>query len=105
MIKYILIILFISISVKVLAAPLLTSVDYVMPAPPISTSTLSLYQYLYNIYQHWNTMQITTQEPNGNFVENYGAFLVYYDGTHYWIAMETTAPSGSTWVGVEMGAV
>lgn len=92
-------------TMKVIAAPLLTSIDYVMPAPPITENALALYQYLNEIYSHWNTMQITTQEPNGNFTDNYGQFICYFDGTNYWIAMETTAPSGTTWVGVKMGTV
>lgn len=105
MIKYVLIIFLVFFSLRAVAAPLLTSITYVLPAPPKTENALALYSYLNQIYQHWNTMQVTTQEPNGNFTDNYGQFISYFDGTNYWIAMETAAPSGSTWVGVKMGSV
>lgn len=105
MIKYLFIIFFVFISVKVIAAPLLTSIDYVMPAPPKTEDVKSLYMYLNIIYGNWNKLQVTTQEPNVNFNASYGNIIIYYNGTNYYLCVETTAPSGTTWKGVVLGSV
>lgn len=106
MIRYLLIIFFIFLSVKAIAyTSIATGFDYVMPAPPKSSDTQSLYSYLYQIYSNWGTIQVTNTEPNGNINVSYGNICIYFDGTNYWLAIQTSAPSGSTWVGTKLGSV
>ncbi len=66
MLKYFLIIFLVFFSVKAMAIPLLSSINYQLPAPPKTGSPLALYGYLYTLYQRWMDVPITTQEPNGN---------------------------------------
>lgn len=99
------IIFFVSMSVGVFAAPALQDLDYILQSPPKTLDPLSLYQYLNVIYSRWNTLQVSTQEPNANISANYGNIIIYYDGSNYWLAVQTTAPSGTTWSGVKLGVV
>lgn len=95
----------ISISVTVFAVPVLTDLNYILQAPPKTEDSNSLYYYLNTLYQRWNTLQVTTQEPNANIEANYGNIIVYYDGSNYWLSVQTTTPSGTVWKGVKLGAV
>ena len=76
--------------------------DYVIPAPPKTTDSQNLYQYLNTIWSEWNIAQVTTTVPNGNMTGQYGAFNVYYDGTNYWWGVQTAQPSGTTWVQTQL---
>ena len=106
MIKWILIIFIVLFSVRAIAsAPAIGSLDYILLSPPKTDDATNLYQYLNTLYNRWNQLQVTTQEPNVNLNANYGNIVVYYDGTNYWLAVETTAPNGTTWVGTKLGSV
>lgn len=106
MFKYILIIFLVLISVRAIASQsVLSGFDYTLPAPPKSEDTRSLYSYLYTIYQQWMTAQVTTTSPNGNIDSAYGNVAIYFDGTSYWLIVQTTAPMGTTWVGTKMGTI
>ena len=76
--------------------------DYVIPAPPKTTDSQNLYQYLNTLWSEWNIAQVTTTVLNGNMTGQYGAFNVYYDGTNYWWGVQTSQPSGTTWVQTEL---
>ena len=71
----------------------------------LSQTVLGTYQYMYQIYSNWNKIQVTIQEPNGNFQGNYGQLIIYKNGSTFYLATETTSPQGTTWVGVQLGAV
>ena len=105
MIKYILIIFFVFIGIKAIAAPALQDLDYILQSPPKTEDAKALYDYLNTIYSRWNTMQVSTQEPNGNIGASYGNLIIYYDGSDYWLAIQTKAPSGTVWKGVKLGSV
>lgn len=97
--------LFLSLSTTVFSFPLLTSLNYVLQAPPKDESPLALYSYLNMLYQRWNVLQLSTQEPNGNIDSDYGQQIIYNDGTDFWLAIETTSPHGTTWKGIKLGSV
>jgi hypothetical protein len=105
MTKYILIILLLSFSSTVFAIPLLTDLNYVLQAPPTTENPLTLYNYLNTLYQRWNVLQISNKEPNGSIDADYGQNIIYFDGSNYWISIETTIPHGTTWVGTKLGSV
>lgn len=105
MINIILTVLLLTFSTTVFAVPLLSSINYALPSPPKDENVLSLYQYLNTLYNRWNTLQVTTQEPNGNVDANYGNIIIYYDGTDYWLSIQTAKPDGTVWKGIKLGAV
>lgn len=92
-------------SIGVLAAPLMNSLNYVLQAPPKSEDVRSLYNYLNTLYSRWNQIQVTTQEPNGNVSEPYGSLILYFDGSNYFLAVETKSPNGSIWNGIKLGSI
>lgn len=94
-----------SLSVCYAASPALQALNYILIAPPKTEDSKSLYQYLNTLYSRWNTLQVTTQEPNGNVDSSYGNIIIYYDGSNYWLAVQTLKPSGTTWKGIKLGAV
>lgn len=51
--------------------------------------------YLRQIYQHWNNMEITTTNPNGNIRGIAGDILIYNNGGSYKFCALVTAPT--TW--------
>lgn len=103
--KVLLIIFFASFSTVVLAVPVMQSLNYTLQSPPKTENTLALYQYLSVLYNRWNVFQVTNQEPNTNITGSYGQGIVYNDGTHFWLAVETARPEGSTWAGIQLGSV
>lgn len=106
MIKYIFIIFFIFISVKAIAFQSISNgFDYTLQAPPKTSDMKSLYPYLYTLYTQWMTGQVTKTSPNGNIDSAYGSIAIYYDGTNYWLMVETTSPSGNSWVGTKLGVI
>lgn len=105
MIKYFIIIFLVTLTIKTIASPVLTDFNYVIPAPPKESDDKSLYLYLNNLYNRWNTLQVTTTSPNGNITSNFGNIIIYYDATDYWLAVETTKPKGTTWKGIKLGVV
>jgi hypothetical protein len=105
MIKYLLLIFFMILSVNVMAVPIFSSINYQLQAPPTTNNPTAMYDFMYQIYQRWMDIQVTTQEPNGNITQNRGSVLIYNNNGTYYLAVETSDPSGSTWVGVKLGAV
>lgn len=93
------------LSFPVWSAPILQDLNYILPSPPKTEDPNSLYQWIYQIYQRWNVLQSTTQEPNVNIDADVGQNIIYFDGTNYWLAIETTSPHGTTWKGVKLGNV
>ena len=89
------------------AAPILQDLNYIIQAPPKTEDPNSLYQWIYQIYQRWMQCQITTQEPNGNIDAGVGSLIVYHNTStaQYYLAVETTSPQGTTWVGILLGSV
>lgn len=105
MMKYIFLILFVSFSSTVFAIPLLSDLNYVLQAPPTTENNLTLYTYLNTLYQRWNVLQISIKEPNANIDADYGQNIIYFDGTNYWLAVQTTSPHGENWVGIKLGSM
>ena len=110
MIKYIFIIFFVFIAVKAIAGTAAPAIvggfDYVLPAPPKTSDPVSLYQYFNTIYGLWGTIQVTNTAPNGGVVDaSYGNIAIYYDGTNYWLCIQTAQPRGANWVGTKLGSV
>ncbi len=84
------------------ASPVMSAINYVLPAPPKTEDARSLYNYLNTLYGRFNQLQVTTQDPNGNIVENYGSTILYVNGSTYILEVQTTSPNGSTWVGINL---
>lgn len=103
--KYLFLFVFIGIATVALAIPALQDLNYVLQAPPKTNNELSLYQYLNTLYSRWNTLQITTQEPNGNVEANVGNIIVYKNGSIYSLAVEINSPSGTNWTGTTLGGI
>ena len=102
MIKYILIIFLVFLTMNAIAS---SSLNYTIQAPPKSIEDKSLYYYLNTLYSRWNTLQVTEQQPNVNIEGNYGNIIVYKNGATFYLAVETTSPSGTTWQGIALGAI
>lgn len=106
MIKYIFITIFLLFTLNAIAQMSITSgFDYVLQAPPKTSDSRSLYAYLYQMYVNWNTLQVTKTFPVGNVDSSHGNVAVYFDGTNYWIMVQTTSPNGTAWVGTKLGVI
>jgi hypothetical protein len=72
--------------------------NYTITAPPKTEDQQSMYQYMNSLYQRWNVMQVTTTDPNGSVSSDYGALVVYNNGSNYSLRMQTATPNGTAWV-------
>jgi hypothetical protein len=94
-----------SFSMTIYAFPVLQALNYILPAPPKTDDAKTTYYYLNTLYSRWNTLQITTQEPNGNVTGNYGQLIIYNNSGTYFLAVETKTPNGAVWKGITLGAI
>lgn len=72
--------------------------NWAIPAPPSKyIDSNSYYDYLNFLYNHFNTVQIVTTNPNGTARQQAGNFLMYNNSGTFKLCFETDQPSGTTW--------
>lgn len=78
--------------------------NWTINAPPTDGDVKAHYDFSNALYTHFNQLQVTTTNPNGNNFASFGDMLLYQaTGSTYYFTVQTTSPSGSTWLGVKLG--
>lgn len=71
--------------------------NWALQTPPKDASPLSLYDYMYSLYSHFNQLAVTTNDPNGTRIEQIGSMILYNNSGTFKFCVETNNPSGTVW--------
>lgn len=96
--KIIIILFFIGFLISVAQA------SYILPQPPkIEDKTVS--EYLRILYNRYNHTRVVATSPNGSQLGDYGEFEILKSGANFYLEVNTSSPSGTSWLGVQLTAV
>jgi hypothetical protein len=73
------------------------SSNWTIQSPPKDANEVSLYNYMYILYSHFNQLEVTTNDPNGVRNTNIGTSIIYNNAGTYKFCVETANPSGTVW--------
>jgi len=77
---------------------------YVTPEPP-KIADKSTYEYVRTLRNHLNRPDVTTTNPSGVRLGDYGDMLIYKNGTTFNLMINVSSPNGKTWLGVNLGII
>lgn len=80
--------------------------NWSIQSPPKSNDARDNYNYNNILFNHFNTLQVTTTNPNGNRQGNIGDMVIYQaTGNVYKFEVQVVSPIGKSWQGVNLGVI
>jgi len=77
------------------------SMGYVTPEPP-KIEDKSTYEYLRTLRNRLNRLDVTTVNPSGSRLGNYGDMILYKDGSTFSLMINVSSPNGNSWKGINL---
>lgn len=77
---------------------------YVTPEPP-KIADNSTYNYVRALRNNLNKPQVVTKNPNGNINGEYGQLMIYNNSGTFYLMVNISSPTGTTWRGILLGVI
>lgn len=71
--------------------------------PPVDNKiSIQLMQYLKEISDNFNQLEVVTTNPDGSRLGNYGDIVLLITGGNYYVEICVSSPNGTVWRGVQL---